>query len=207
MNGYISKNLTFDLREELFRAETDFFFDDDDSRVPCVSFDIVDNRKSVCMMFKRNGVRYFLSDEFGYSAYRNRIIKIDDISTYSWQLSKIEFIRVRKWMLESLVYCSNEYKELCLDVINKFDYEKGRQNAHFQVIFDDSRTEIEKIRFNYRYIYYDLMMDNDVMYRGNVDDPFSNLNKKEVKGLEKKLVLSIMNNSKTIKNKIREIEK
>ena len=45
------------------------------------------------------------------------------------------------------------------------------------------------------------------MFKGIIDDPFSHLNKKEVKGLEKKMILSIMNNSKTIKNKMREIEK
>lgn len=207
MNEYLNKNFSFDLREEFFEIEQNFYFSDDDSRVPYVSFGPEFNNPSICLMFKRNGVKYFLSEESGYFAWRSRKIRINDISTYTWQLSKIEFIRVKKWMLESLIYCSDEYKVLCLDAISKLDYEKGRRNAHFQIITDDNDTEIERIRFNFRDLYYDLMVEDDSMFRGIIDDPWSHLNKKEIKGLEKKLVLSIMNNSKTIKNKIKELEK
>ena len=207
MNEYLNKSFSFDLREEFFEIEQNFFFSDDDSMFPYVSFGSDFSNPSICIMFRKNGVEYFLSEESGYFACRGRIFRINDISKYTWQLSKLDFIRVKKWMLESLDYCLDEYKELCLDAISKLDYEKGRRNAHFQIITDDNDTEIERIRFNFRDLYYDLMLNNNSMFRGIIDDPWSHLNKKEIKGLEKKLVLSIMNNSKTIKNKIKELEK
>ena len=49
------------------------------------------------------------------------------------------------------------------------------------------------------------MLDDNRMLRGNIDDPWAHLNKKEVKGLEKKLVLGIMSKSKTLNDKIRKI--
>ena len=100
-----------------------------------ISFsDTFENGKTkqfVCIMFKRNGVKYFLSEQAGYTAHKNRMIIVNEISTYTSQLSKIEFLRVKKWMLESLVNCSDEYKQLCLNAINELDYEKGRRNAFF----------------------------------------------------------------------------
>ena len=207
MNEYINKDFSFDLREEFFEIEQNFFFSEDDSIVPYISFGFDFNNPSICIMFKRNGVKYFLSEESGYFACRDRMIRINDISTYTWQLSKLDFIRVKRWMLESLVYCSDEYKELCLDAISKLDYKKGRNDAHFQIIIDDKGTEIEKVRFNFRDLYYDLMIDDDSMFRGIIDDPFSHLNKRKVSGLEKKMILSIMNNSKTIRDKMKKTEK
>ena len=36
------------------------------------------------------------------------------------------------------------------------------------------------------------MIDDDSMFRGIIDDPFSHLNKRKVRGLEKKMILSII---------------
>lgn len=212
MNEYTNKNFSFDLREEFFNAESDFFFNDDDSRVPYISFNgcYVNGvyKQYVSIMFNKNGVRYFLDNEFGHTAYRDRMVKINDISTYTWQLSKREFIYAKKCILEMLVNCSDEYKKLCLDAMDELDYEKGRRNAYFQIIINKvDKSKIDRLRFNFRNLFYDLMLDDKSMFRGNIDDPFSHLNKKEVKGLEKRLVLSIMNHSMTIKDKIVKIEK
>lgn len=95
---------------------------------------------------------------------------------------------------------------MCLDAIAQFDYKKGNANAHFRVIYDEEdKDKIARLRFNYRNLFYDLMLDDNRMLRGNIDDAWAHLNKKEVKVLEKKLVLGIMKKSRTLNDKIRKI--
>jgi len=126
--------------------------------------------------------------------------------TYTWQISKKEFIDAVKWMMELLDNCSDEYKKICLDSISQLDYKKGNANAHFRLIYDEEdKDKIARLRFNFRNLFYDLMLDDNRMLRGNIDDPWAHLNKKEVKGFEKKLVLGIMCKSKTLSSMIREI--
>lgn len=212
MNEWFNDKISDSLKEEFFNAETDFFFKDKDSRVPYISFnnDLIDGvyKQYVSIMFKKDGVRYFLDNEFGHTAYRDSKIVINECLFHTWQLSKREFIYAKKCILEMLVNCSDEYKKLCLDAIDELDYEKGRENAHFQIIIDKvDENKVDRFRFNFRNLFYDLMLDDYSMLRGNIDDPWSHLNKKEVKGLEKRLVLRVMKRSKTLKDKISEIDK
>lgn len=96
---------------------------------------------------------------------------------------------------------------MCLDAIAQLDYKTGNVNAHFRVIYDEEdKDKIARLRFNYRNIFYDLMLDDNRMLRGNIDDPWAHLNKKEVIGLEKKLVLGIMCSSKTLSSKFKKID-
>lgn len=189
------------LKQEIFDAETHFFFKVEDSIVPYL--DVNQNT----LMFKKDGVKYFLNNENGHIAYRKRNIIVNDKMTYTWQISKREFIDAVKWLMVLLNNCSDEYRKMCLEVIDKLDYEKGNVNAHFQVIYDeDDMDKIDGLRFNYRSLFYDLMLDDNRMLRGNIDDPWAHLNKKEVKGIEKKLVLGIMSKSKTLSSKVGKID-
>ena len=212
MNEWINDKISDSLKEEFFNAKTDFFFKDGDSKVPYISFNdgFVNGiyKQYVSIMFIKNGVSYFLDNEFGHTAYENSKIVINECLTHTWQLSKREFIYAKKCILEMLVNCSDEYKKLCLDAIDELDYEKGRANAYFQIIINKvDRSKVDRLRFNFRNLFYDLMLDDNSILRGNIDDPWSHLNKREVKGLEKRLVLGIMKHSKTLKDKLNEIEK
>lgn len=141
----------------------------------------------------------FLSNVYGHVAYRKRSIVVNDKMTYTWQTSKREFIYAVKWIMVLLDNCSDEYRKICLDAIAQLDYKKGNANAHFRVIYDEEdKDKIVSLRFNYRSLFYDLMLEDNRMLRGNIDDPRAHLNKKEVKSLEKKLVLGIMSKSKNL---------
>lgn len=188
------------LKQEIKDADIHFFFKDEDSIVPYL------NIKNNNLMFRKNGIDYFLDNDGGHIAYRKRSIIVNDKMTYTWQISKREFIDAVKWMMKLLDNCSDEYKKMCLDAISQLDYKKGNVNAHFRVVYDkEDKDKIARLRFNYKNLFYDLMLDDNRMLRGNIDDPWAHLNKKEVKGLEKKLVLGIMSKSKTLNDKIRKI--
>ena len=188
------------LKREIEDANIHFFFNEGDSFVPYL------NIKNNNLMFRKNGIDYFLSNADGHTAYRKRSIIVNDKMTYTWQISKREFIDAVKWMMKLLDNCSDEYRKMCLNAIAQLDYKKGNANARFRVIYDEEDKEkITRLRFNYRSLFYDLMLDDNRMLRGNIDDPWAHLNKKEVKGLEKKLVLGIMSKSKTLSSKIRKI--
>ena len=53
-------------------------------------------------------------------------------------------------------------------------------------------------------IYYEWILENNTLIRGDINDPFSHLHKKEIKGLEKKLVLRTMHKSSVLDKKIGE---
>lgn len=75
------------LKQEIKDADIHFFFKDEDSIVPYL------NIKNNNLMFRKNGIDYFLDNDSGHIAYRKR-------SIYTWQISKREFIENVKWMME-----------------------------------------------------------------------------------------------------------
>lgn len=83
------------LEYEKFLEDVDihFFFKDEDSIVPYL------NIKNNNLMFRKNGIDYFLSSVDGHIAYRKRSIIVNDKMTYTWQISKREFINAVKWMM------------------------------------------------------------------------------------------------------------
>lgn len=73
-------------------------------------------------------------------------------------------------------------------MLNKLDFDKGRVNAYFEIIVNkEDRNKIELLRFNFRDLYYTLQKNNNVMFKGNVNDPWSHLNKKRGKEFRKEI--------------------
>lgn len=94
--------LSDELRKEIFNAEISFFFRGEESKVPYLNV----NNKSI--MFRKNGIRYFLNNESGHVAYNNNNF---------WQLSRRQFLYAKKCILEML---DNFFKNIL-----KFNYLYG----------------------------------------------------------------------------------
>ena len=206
------------LKIEMKDAENAFHYNrNEDSKVPVLSV----GKDYTELSFKKNGVNYYLSNEYGHTAvayYSNKryinnisilltlsIKHINGYNAYTKQLSKDEFIQAKKHVLELLKNCSDEYKIICLDVINKLDYEEGYNNYRFSINPNLPESDkILRIRFQYNNFIYDWNLENNSLIKANIDDPFARSNKKEIKGLEKKLVLRTMHKSSVLDKKIGE---
>ena len=207
-----------ELKKEMKDAQIAWYFNqDEDSKIPALF--IRDDYTQLSIY--KNGVSYSLNSKYGYTAtaFKSDIKHINDITTifmlcincisentgYTWQLSKKEFIYAKKIALELLKNCSDEYKRICLDVIDKLDYEEGYNNARFSINpYSHEKERILIIRFHYKCLFYDWNLENNTLTRANIDDPFANLNEKEIKGLEKKLILRTMHKSRALDKKIGE---
>ena len=206
------------LKQEMKNAENAFLYNrGEDSKIP--NLDI--RNEYIELSFYRNGICYYLSNKNGHIAYASKrnMYRINDIYIlfilginringnigYTWQLSKKEFIQAKKTALELLKNCSDEYKRICLDVIDKLDYEEGYNNARFSINpYSHEKERILIIRFHYKCLFYDWNLENNTLIKGNINDPFSHLNNKEIKGLEKKLVLRTIHKSRALDKKIGE---
>lgn len=207
-----------ELKKEIKDAQIAWTFGrSEDSKIPALFI----SKDSTDLAFCKNGISYFLSSKYGYTASacildkKNikdlfTILKLDiicnnDIISHRWQISKKEFILVKKTVLELLKNCSDEYKIICLDVIDKLDYEEGYNNYRFSINPNLPESDkILRIRFQYNNLIYDWNLENNTLIKANIDDPFARSNKKEIKGLEKKLVLRTMHKSSVLDKKIGE---
>lgn len=181
--------------DALLDAEMSFFFGDEDSLLPHVSFD-VKTGKARGIMFKSGNDKVFLNNETGHTAYRI----LDNGDSYTWQLSRREFKCAVNHIINLVSDVDIEVRDFYYDVLNQLDYKEGKQNAHFSVV--SLNGKVSSLRFDWRNIYYTLDPKNDVVLKGNVDDPFSHLNKEEVHGIEKCLIKTILYTSPTIKRKL-----
>lgn len=182
----------------LGEAEINFFFGNEDSVLPHVSFD-VKTGKVRGIMFKSGSDKVFLNNESGHTAYRT----FENGESYTWQLSKREFKNAVNHVISLVSDCDSEVRDFYYDALSGLDYKEGKKNAHFDVIVWNGK--VKKLRFDWKNIYYTLNPTDGVVLKGNVDDPFSHLNKEEVHGLEKCLIKTILYTSPVIKRKLEDV--
>lgn len=206
------------LKKEMKDAQIAWTFGrSEDSKIPALFIEKDHTQLSFC----KDGISYSLNSKYGYTAsacildikkikdlaiiLKLHMICNNDIISHRWQISKKEFIQAKKHVLELLKNCSDEYKIICLDVIDKLDYEEGYNNYRFSINPNLPESDkILKIRFQYNNLIYDWDVDNNTLIKANIDDPFARSNEKEIKGLEKKLVLRTMHKSSALDKKIGE---
>ena len=100
----------------------------------------------------------------------------------------------------------DDLKEIYMGVLGELDYKVGHDNAMFYVVPDiENKCKVGTIRFNFRNIFYSLSCSSGVLVKGCIDDYVCK--HKEVKGLEKKLILGVMKYSDVVSSKIAEIER
>lgn len=190
-----------EIRRKLKKVEQDFIFGDDDSILPTLFLDERTGKVS-SIAYKKGGKKYFFSDVYGYTAYRwekgkNR--------PRTWQTTFSEFEESCRLMRKMIDECPEDLREVYTSAIDELDYETGRDNAMFYVapdITDSSR--VGTIIFNFRNISYSLSCSNGILLKGCVDDFLCK--HKEVKGLEKKLVLGVIKYSDVVADKVSDIE-
>ena len=159
------KSFGHEIDDALIEAETSFFFGDEDSVLPHLSFDV--KTGNVCgIMFKNGRDKVFLNNESGHTAYRT----YDNGESYTWQLSKREYNSAIKHVISLVNDASEEVRDFYFDAISHLDYREGKINAHFDVIVWDGI--VKKLRFDWKNIYYTLDSSNGIILKGNVDDPF-----------------------------------
>lgn len=179
-------------------AEMSFFFEDEDSLLPHISFD-VKTGKVRGIMFKSGSDKVFLNNESGHTAYRT----YENGESYSWQLSRREFKRAVNHVINLVDDCDSEVRDFYFEALSGLDYCEGKKNAHFDVIVLNGK--VKNLRFDWKNIYYTLNPHDGVVLKGNVDDPFSHLNKEEVHGIEKCFVKTLLYTSPVIKRKLENV--
>ena len=187
--------------QKLSGAEIDFTITREDSKVPYLAVDWCTGKTGM-LAFRKDGINYFLDNEHGHVAYKN-----SNGIAKTWQLSRREYDYARFCLLEMLDNCDQELVPYYSKAISKLDYRTGKANAHFVV--NASYTipnEVSSIRFNLGNLFYTLNTDDGLVLKANINDPWACFNKKEVKGIEKRLVLEVIKRSKTVKEKIASIE-
>lgn len=190
------------VRRKLKKIERDFMCGDEDSKLPALFLNEMTGEVS-SVAYKVGNKRYYFSDEYGYTAYRwdnkkNR--------PKTWQTTSYEFEESCLLMRKMVEEADDDLKEIYMGVLGELDYKVGHDNAMFYVAPDiENKCKVGTIRFNFRNIFYSLSYSSGVLVKGCIDDYVCK--HKEVKGLEKKLILGVMKYSDVVSSKIAEIER